>query len=133
MPDRITTGPFRVPSDWVAGQGLVVTLLNPTNQARTVRVVVDEVIFDGDPPACPNTQVAVMTPICQVDVTVPALRAVQTQATGFTADDVLRVTVSGATDDEGGLVEVSVVGDRNGAAEPTMFFRHGDFVEVEDD
>jgi hypothetical protein len=140
----ITTGPFRVPQRVTGTIGppsrVFVNLKNPTHSEKKVRVIVEE---------CPPIQVPVVPPgercavsnqvtaieICNEVITLnpESCRQLFLQLTVSTV--ILRITVKGDVDEDAEKVEVSVIGtDSSGINhEPTMFFRHEDFVEVDDD
>lgn len=130
--EAITTGPFIVPAAPIIS-ALLIGLKNPTGSAKTVTVTVDRCAF-------PNTGTAFPNPVPETEgffvqtVTLQPRTCRILTVTGFDANDILRVTVSGDISIEGGKVEVTVVGRRDsGRNEPTMFFRLADFVEAEED
>ncbi|NSL51083.1 hypothetical protein [Calidifontibacillus erzurumensis] len=125
----ITTGPFRAPllmQNGTAPDTLAIDLTNPTRKNKTVRVIVER--WDLSPTPTAGTiifdQVITLPPNSSQFVNVLV-------AQGFIPGALYRVTVIGDTDEDAEGIEVVVNGGANGFHEPTMFFRHEDFVEID--
>lgn len=145
MSRAITTGPFRVPQA-IVGTGnapvlLIVNLKNPTNSRKKVKVIVEqsEPIFPV--PVIPQGERCVVTDeipedvICDEVIKLDPDTVRQVYVLIITTTTVMRVTVKGDVDEDAEKVEVSVVGtdEIGNQHEPSMFFRHEDFVEVDND
>ncbi|TWE08757.1 hypothetical protein FB550_101785 [Neobacillus bataviensis] len=128
---------------------VIVTLSNQTNRTLTATVRIDQVIFPPNPvfPPQPILQLVPpqpfrLTPNTAAGFAVPVFTPIPiTDATATAAGDprALIVTVSGDVEKSGDEILVSVTGGFSSdgssldTSEPTMFFRHDDFVEVHDD
>lgn len=135
MSKMITTGPFHVPftPDPNSGNnnGLNIVLKNHTDSTRTVQVRVDRctsVVFPATslegPPVLPDTTVTLQPDQCTI------------VSVGISPFTILRVRIEGDIDLDAKKIEVSVTGGilfvSAGLvqfADPTLFFRHDDFVE----
>lgn len=123
----LTTGIFEAPFRTVATVGrpdiLCISLNNRSTSPSTVTVTVFR--FRGG--------VGAPIMIFQERITLPPMgshfRAVRG---GYDALDTLRVDFQGDIQTDGSEITASVIGRRSsdGSFEPTMFFRHGDLVEV---
>ncbi|HWO75346.1 MAG TPA: hypothetical protein VNM69_05410 [Bacillus sp. (in: firmicutes)] len=140
---KITTGPFRAPVEIPGANALVafiiITLKNHTDEQKEVRVIVHECPAPV-PPTIPGGQNCAVSPetleveICNENVVLNNNRCRQVFVIAIT-NRIYRVTISGDIGVHSEEVEVSVVGTDAGFSvhEPTMFFRHDDFIKVEDD
>lgn len=131
----ITSGPIFVPlfldgTSNLPVDRLLIGLKNPTNSAKTVRVIVErckDVLF----PATSQE-----TTILDQKVTLQAMNCtvlrILAKPTTFQGDNTLRVTVSGDTEaDKGEGIEVSLFGGNDGRPTVSMMFKHKDFFKVE--
>ncbi|MBT2736609.1 hypothetical protein [Bacillus sp. ISL-7] len=148
----LRTGPFLIPIFTHHPPSpcniVIVTLSNQTNRTLTATVRIDQVILLPSPiaPPAPWTVLFPSSPMTLPPNTaggfaVPVFTPSPiTDATVTAAGDprALIVTVSGDVEESGDLIEVSVTGgfSSDGSSldesEPTMFFRHDDFVVVHD-
>lgn len=127
MPDSITTGPFRAPQllqNDTPPTVLAIDLKNVTDSSKTVRVRVDSSEISETPVADTNIfdQTVTLSPNTSISLSVT-----------ITPAAVYKVTLTGDVDEDAEGIEASVNGGGGGYHEPTMFFRHEDFVEVDDD
>ncbi|MET3698921.1 hypothetical protein SAMN05877753_110157 [Bacillus oleivorans] len=141
---EITTGPFRAPANILGAPGvapnfLIIVLKNPTNETQEVRVEVHECPGPNAPVIPPGARCAtsaetVETLICNEIVLINSDRCRDVFVT-VTAGNIYRVTISGDIDLKAEKVEVSVVGTdaQFRFHDPSMFFRHEDFIKVDDD
>ncbi|USK27367.1 hypothetical protein LIT32_18030 [Bacillus sp. CMF21] len=146
MSFAITTGPFRVPQAIIGATNpgaspflLIVNFKNPTDKEKEVRVIVEEC----QPPTVPviplgercavSNQVAEIE-ICDEVIFLDSHRCRQLFLQIPISTVILRVTVIGDVDEDSKKVEVSVIGtDSLGLNhEPSMFFRHEDFVKAKE-
>ncbi|WP_223593912.1 hypothetical protein [Neobacillus bataviensis] len=128
--EAITTGPFKVPakiSGDPAGSFPNITQIqfkNPTTKDFTIDMIIDFATSSSGPEQqLPPTR----------NFLVPHNSTRVIFLFGYAPNYILRVTVKGDVDEDAEKVEVTVVGFRSSdnMHEPTMFFRHSDFVEVE--
>jgi hypothetical protein len=140
---RITTGPFRVPVSFPGGSPtrLIINIKNHTDEDKDVRVVVHECPAPTAPSAvfppgvrCVVSNETAKIEICDEKIKLNSQSCRQVFVT-VAIRNIYRVTIKGDVEEDAEEVEVSVVGsDANFQFhEPTMFFRHEDFVEVDDD
>ncbi|UAL54364.1 MULTISPECIES: hypothetical protein [Metabacillus] len=136
----ITTGPFRVPVSFPGGSPsrLIITLKNHTDKVKDVRVVVQECPAPTQPlfPSGARCVVSNETPeivICDEDIVLGSQSCRQVFV-DVAIRNIYRVTVIGKIKENEKDVEVSVVGSDINLQfhEPTMFFRHEDFVKADD-
>lgn len=126
MSNSITTGPFRAPALLQNGTPptvLAIDLKNETASSKTVSVRVDRC-------AISSTPVAETTLFTQT-VTLAA-RTCRSLTVTITPAAIYKVILTGDVDEDAEGIEAVVNGGGGGYHEPTMFFRHEDFVEVDD-
>lgn len=126
----ITTGPFIVPPvtsgarRGSAPDNFYLTLKNPTTEDFVVDLFLD---------ICTSLNDTGEDHFDILNLTVPSDSCVTVDAEGLVfPNNVLRLSVSGDVNQKANKVEVTVVGFRSsdGMHEPTMFFRHENFVKV---
>ena len=147
MSRAITTGPFRVPQAIIGATNigaapslLIVNLKNPTDSRKKVKVIVEECPPLGIPVIPLGERCAVSNQVKEIEIcnevitlSPESCRQLFVQIINTTV--ILRVTVKGDVDEDAEKVEVSVIGTDNLGLnhEPSMFFRHEDFVKVDHD
>jgi len=149
----LRTGPFLIPIFTHHPPSpcniVIVTLSNQTNRTLTATVRIDQVIWPPQPVYPPSPFVVLyppnpftLPPDTAGGFAVPVFTPIPiTDATATAAGDprALIVTVSGDVEESGDKILVSVTGGFSSdgssldTSEPTMFFRHEDFVVVDDD
>ncbi|MBT2701132.1 hypothetical protein J7E79_28000 [Bacillus sp. ISL-40] len=146
----LRTGPFLIPIFTHHPPNpcniVIVTLSNQTNRTLTATVRIDQVILLPSPTAPPAPILVLLPPSSftlppntAAGVAVPVFTPIPITDTTVTAAGdprALIVTVSGDVEESGDEILVSVTGgfSSDGSSldesEPTMFFRHEDFVVV---
>ncbi|WP_144549668.1 hypothetical protein [Bacillus sp. X1(2014)] len=155
----LRTGPFFIPNFVHLPPNpcniVVLTFSNQTNQTLTVIARVDQVFYPPSPlfpphpivplippspfTLPPNTSTRIIVPLFPPIPIAPDSTDTETATTPLGGGQALIVTVSGDIVKSGDLIQASVTGgfsDDNTSldfSEATMFFRHDDFVEVNDD
>ncbi|HEY3368042.1 MAG TPA: hypothetical protein VGK74_23520 [Symbiobacteriaceae bacterium] len=123
---KLTTGIFEVPATTVGTDGFpniaCISLNNRTAFTRSVSVVVVRCPLGAD-----GEQI-----IFSQQITLGPRSCTFRGVDSYSPLDTLRVDFAGDIDEDGETVTASVVGRRSsdGSLEPTMFFRHGNLVEL---
>ncbi|MFB6804992.1 hypothetical protein ACFCVU_28465 [Peribacillus butanolivorans] len=131
MADILTTGPMRVPGqitgDPTGGPPDVVaiSIKNPTTKSFTIELF-------GD--VCPPNSTTETT-FASGPLPIPNNSCFRINFVNVQPDAILRFFAKGDLDEDAEKLELSFVGKRTSDLmhEPTMYFRHDDLIEVEDE
>jgi len=130
MGDILATGPMKVPGRMPGGgppDAVHVSIKNPTNKSFQIQLFAEVCDPNGPEATFPDAVFTVPSHTC-LTRTFHFIGIVQ-------PGDILRFFAVGDVDEDGGKLELSFVGQRlsDQMNEPTMFFRHADLIEVDDD
>lgn len=141
MADILATGPMKIPGkvtgDPAGGPPDIVnvSIKNPTNQVFKIQLFAEVCFLNKE------TGVGLREELFPDEVFVIPPDTCRNRTFGFLfvpgveVADILRFFAKGDLDEAGGKLELSFAGQRasDEMNEPTMFFRHSDLIEVEED
>ncbi|MDN3015633.1 hypothetical protein PH210_05345 [Paenibacillus sp. BSR1-1] len=142
------TGPFLIPNFTLGTHPIniiIVTLSNLTNRTLNVRAMIKQSSTSSDPvdspvsfsPLLPAKDISLPpNTVSRMAVPLSVTNPTESNTTQPNSQRILSVIVSGDIRKSGDLVQVTVAGGSSSdgysldISEPTLFFRHSDFVEV---
>ncbi|WP_223595662.1 hypothetical protein [Neobacillus bataviensis] len=144
----LRTGPFLIPNFTLGARPIniiIVTLSNLTNRILNVRAMIKQSSTASVPvispvsfsPLLPATDISLPpNSVSSMSVPLSLANSTESKTTQPNSPRILSVIVSGDIRKSGDLVQVTVAGGSSSdgysldISDPTLFFRHSDFVEV---